>query len=258
MKSNYVDAHMHVPKETWQMERAMEIIEQEGISTLAVSVDIPSYYKLKEISKGTDWLDISFGIHPIKAFRYAGQLNKIQPYLEESPRIGEIGLCKYWATDYEAQKRVFDYQLEYARKVGKTVNLHTAGYEWEVVKSLERNMPPAVLVHWYSGPVEAFRELNSMGCYFSFGVNMIAKGADCSDPVKSSVPVSEKILLEVPINRILTETDGIEARNWIDGHYSYADSIPQIIRKIAELRDEGETEMRHKIWENYRTFIAFS
>lgn len=256
MEPTYIDAHMHFSKDKKEIEKTLCIIKRERVQTLAVSTCIPSYCQIRDLSKKEEFLDISFGIHPNQAGKYVNCLNEIVPYLQEASCIGEIGLCKYWAKDYEAQKRVFGYQIKYAAKHEKPVNLHTAGYEREIVEILKKYMPPAVLIHWYSGPLDVFHELNAMGCYFSFGVNLIANEADSLDCVKSDIPITRKILSLVPLNRILTETDGIDARKWIDGTSSYADAIPKIMKRLSKLLSIEECDMNHQIIENYRRFMG--
>jgi hypothetical protein len=63
-----------------------------------------------------------------------------------------------------ANCRIF---LRAAREQEKIASLHTKGVEREVLDLLDQYDLTRVIVHWYSGPLDIFRELVARGVYFT-------------------------------------------------------------------------------------------
>src|SRR5262249_1112643 len=146
------------------------------ILTLAVAMDPPSYARTREIAARSPLVLPCFGIHPWQADRYAHDLDALQPLIDTSPLLGEIGLDYVWDEDpahYPSQRAVFAYFLGAAATQDKIVNLHTKGAEHDVVTMLDRIGVRRAIVHWYSGPRDAFDALIARDSYFTFGVETL-------------------------------------------------------------------------------------
>src|SRR5262249_29089870 len=149
----WVDAHAHLDKYEAALPAALEEIQQYGIFTVSVSMDLPSYERNREIARRCPWVLPTFGVHPWNAGQYAPQLDRLSPVLAQSPMLGEIGLDYYWVEDasqYPAQQAVLEFFLAAAKEQGKIVNLHTKGAEKEILDGLNRYDLPRAIVHWYS------------------------------------------------------------------------------------------------------------
>ena len=140
----------------------------------------------------------TFGVHPWVAAEYADRLEDLHTAIEQSPMLGEIGLDYFLVRDpsqYPAQRKVLEFFLASAAQHDKIVSLHTKGAEKDVIGLLTRYNVRRVIVHWYSGPLDVFRELVAMGMYFTIGVEVLY-----SEHIRT-------IAREVPLDRLLTETD---------------------------------------------------
>ena len=175
-----IDAHSHVDRydlvDEGALERAIAEISQTGILTISNSMDLASYRRNLEIGKTCGLVVPTFGVHPWNAPEYAGRLEDLAEATEHSPMIGEIGLDHHFVTDTSAcpaQRNVLEFFLSAASDQEKIVSLHTKGAEEEVLGLLDRYEIPRVIVHWYSGPLDVFRELVARGVYLTVGIEVL-------------------------------------------------------------------------------------
>ena len=237
-----VDAHAHLDKYGKGLAPALEEIEQHGIFTWAVSMDLPSYERNLEIAESCSLVLPTFGIHPRRAPDYASRLNELSSWIERSPAIGEIGLDLHWVEDssqYPAQRKVFEYLLAAAREQKKIVNLHTKGAEKEVLDLLERYGIVRAIVHWYSGPLDILRALADYGAYFTLGVEILT-----SEEIRH-------IARAVPLDRILTETDNPGGLKWLHGTLGMPKIILEVIEQIAAIKQETAEAIVQAVEENF-------
>lgn len=139
------------------------------------------------------------GLHPWYAADH--KVSDMAPYLSACPVIGEIGMDSVWcSTPLPIQEQVFREQLSLAYSLGKPVILHTKGQEKEIA-SILKEYPNTYLVHWYS--CEQFLEdYLALDCYFSVGPDVWWN------------PTVRRVAETVPLNRLLIETDGMNAVKW--------------------------------------------
>jgi TatD DNase family protein len=227
----YIDVHAHLDGYDelgpGALERALEEIARHRIFTISNSMDEPSYQRNLEIAARSPWVLPVFGIHPWNAHRYAGRRKDLVGLLTQSPVFGEIGLDHFFVKDkshYPAQREIFQLFLAAARDQGKMVIVHTKGAEREVLEVLDRYALPRVVIHWYSGPLEVFREMVGRGFYFTVGgeimrlekIRTIARGA--------------------PADRLLTETDNPGGPQSVFGRPGYPPILLDTVQALAKVR----------------------
>lgn len=237
----YIDSHTHLDFFENNIDKAIKDINENKIITLANSMDIESYNKNKEYSKISKYIKPSFGIHPWKAAEFKGELEDLIPYIEESELIGEIGLDFCWVEDtstYNKQRKIFNFILKESIKRNKVVNLHTKGAEEEVYEALNKYKYNKAIIHWYSGEVKTLEKLIELGCYFTISVDI------------GYSEVTSKVLEKVPLNRILVETDGPTALEWVNGDYAYPSEIKNVFLKVAKYKNISVENLTNIIWEN--------
>jgi TatD DNase family protein len=136
------------------------------------------------------------GIHPHDAAD--GDLEEVRS-LHAHPKavaVGETGLD--WYRDYaprDAQRRVFESQLELARVLGKPVVIHTRAADDDTLSALT-GFDGTVVLHCFSSP-RLLPAALERGWYVSFAGN-------------ASYPNASELRLaatQVPADRILAETD---------------------------------------------------
>ena len=242
----YIDAHTHLDFYKDNILKAIKDINENKIITLATSMDIESYKKNKEYSKDSKYIKPCFGIHPCKASNYNENLENLIPYIEESEIIGEIGLDYVWVEDkstYEKQREVFKFILEESIKRNKVVNLHTKGAENEIYTILKKHNYNKVIIHWYSGDLETLTKLINLGCYFTISVDI------------GYCEYTYNILDKIPLNRLLLETDGPTALQWVNGEYAYPNFIKKVYEKVSKYKNIKISELEKIIEINYNKLI---
>lgn len=223
-----VNAHDHLSHYPSQ-GGALQEIERLEITTLAVSESIEDYESIPDhplISKG-------IGIHPWQVTpetSYQG----LESYIKDCDFIGEIGLDYYWAKDpaaYPKQREVFEYFLQMAKAHHKISNIHTKGAEGEVLQLLKHYQLRNQIIHWYSGPLDLLDEFLALDCFFTISVD-----AGHSE-------LTDAIIDHVPHDRLLFETDGPGALEWVTGEPSWPQEILRIRQYVAERKGLNSTEI---------------
>ncbi|MEZ4512655.1 MAG: TatD family hydrolase [Chloroflexota bacterium] len=245
-----LDAHTHLdmyPDDDGALTAVLAQLIQHRIFTLSVSIDVPSYQRARQIAADAPHIIPLFGIHPWEAHRYANDLPSLVPLMAETPLFGEIGLDFHFFKEpaHQTQQRaVLDFFLDAAVAQQKIVNLHVLGAEREVLTQLEAFRPPTPIVHWYSGPRSLIDRYLAVGTYFSFGVELLFSQR------------IERLLTAVPPHRLLTETDNPTAYSHFAHQPGTPDLLPQIIAKIAQVRQMTEAEVVELVADNFTRLIA--
>jgi len=150
-----IDAHVHMDRYEDELDRALEEIRLRRIFTVSTSMSIPSYEKNIEVAGRCEHILPIFGVHPWNASGYSERLEDLNPYIDRSPMLGEIGLDYHYvkqAHRYPAQRKVFGHFLAAAARQDKVVNIHTKGAEADVLELLDRYGLRRVIVHWHDHP----------------------------------------------------------------------------------------------------------
>jgi TatD DNase family protein len=241
-----IDAHVHIDKYGAELHQALQEIRAHEVFTIAVAMDVPSYRRSREIGDECDLVLPTFGIHPRRAPEYVDRLSELNPLIEQSPAIGEIGLDFHWVKEsshYPAQRKVLEYFLAAAREQKKMVNLHTKGAEKEILNLLERYDIQHAIVHWYSGPIDILRALIQFGAYFTVGV-----GVSYSETIQA-------VAREIPDQLLLTETDNPGGLKWLKGVVGMPTDIRNVIQVIAQVRNSSPGAVSQTVQANFLRMI---
>ena len=184
-------------------------------------------------------------LHPWYADRFT--VAELLPFIRESAALGEIGLDSVWTdVDMDVQHRAFTEQLDLAQRLGMPVVLHTKGMEAEIAEALLPYAMPK-LVHWYSCGAHLEKYL-AQDCWFTVG------------PDHRTNPAVQAVLRAVPQERILTETDGLEAVAWALGRDVEPEEIKAVIegelKAIARVHGISVFEAEDRVEENFARFMG--
>lgn len=193
---------------------------------------------------------LSYGIHPWDA----AQNSSIVTHLYEAcDIIGEVGLDKPWTdVSLTVQLPIFRQQLAIAQQLKKPVILHTKGYEALILDHI-REFPNTYYVHWYSSD-KYLEEYIAEDVYLSVGPSVI------------SDPSVQQVARLTPSERLLVESDGIEATAWAydqalsgtDSLTFYQASMVQTIQTVAKLRQSSPDDISSLCHNNLLNFINTS
>jgi len=243
-----IDAHSHLDMYEDATESALEEIMQHRIFTISNSLEPSSYERNLEIAEACDLVLPTFGVHPQNAPKYVDCLEDMSGAIEQSPMIGEIGLDYHFVEDacqYPAQREVFEFFLVAAKEQRKIVNLHTKGAEKEILHLLNCYDIQRAIVHWYSGPLDVFRELAARGTYLTIGVEVLY-----SEHIQT-------IARELPSEQLLTETDNPGGPRWLTGTLGMPILLRNVIQALAELKKTTAEAIIQKVQSNFLRLIRF-
>jgi len=245
-----IDAHTHIDRYDLvgkdAVKSALEEITRHRIFTISNSIDLPSYRRNLAIGEMCDLVLPTFGVHPWNAPQYVQRLEALSEAIAQSPMLGEIGLDHYFVKDasqYPAQRKVFEFFLAAASEQGKVVNLHTTGAEGEILELLDRYDISRAIVHWYSGPLDILKELAARGMYFTVGIEVLH-----SEHIQA-------IAQEIPLQQLLTETDNPDGPQGLIGGPGMPLLLRDVIRGLAKVRRTTVEAIAQTIHANLLTLI---
>lgn len=243
----YLDAHTHLYSFGEKLPETLEYMNRERIYVMDCTIHPEDYLWSKKIGSENPLILTGFGIHPWESVNYHENLEQYLPYMKEAPFIGEIGLDFFWVTDasaFEVQRKVCTFLLKESARLGKMANLHTKGAEEEIFTLLRKTDHPKAVIHWYSGPRHVFDRLLDFGCRFTIGVD-----------VHESLQTREMVAL-LPLDRILAETDGPEAKAWLTGQSGTPQDLLEVIRTIAEIKGLNVEDVQKATYENGMAWLS--
>ena len=231
-----IDAHAHY-------HRPDELPARRGVRTLFCGTNPETAAQVLAL-RGENHL-VSCGLHPWQADRFT--VADMLPYIRQSAALGEIGLDSVWTdVDMDIQRRAFTEQLDLAQRLGMPVILHTKGMEGEIARTLRPFIVPK-LVHWYSCE-DYLDEYIDQGCWFTVG------------PDHAGNPAVQAVIRRVPLDRLLTETDGLDAVAWALNRPATPDMIGETLRgelrAIAPAHGVHPAEADDRVAENLERFLS--
>ncbi len=240
-----IDAHAHIDRYDLLGEGALDAalaeIAQRPILTISNAMDPASYQRNLEIAARSDLVLPLFGVHPWNAPEWAHRLEALASLAEASPMLGELGLDFYFVQEaalYPAQRRVLEFFLAAAHDQDKIVHLHTKGAEVAVLELLDCYQIRRAVVHWYSGPLNVLQAFIARDCYFTTGLEVCH-----SDHVRA-------IARQIPLDRLLTETDNPGGPQGYLGRPGMPGLIAQVVEGLAEAREVRPEVIRRAVQEN--------
>ena len=152
--------------------------------------------------------------------------------------IGEIGIDFKEGQNKEIQEKFFTLQLELAQKLKIPAIIHSRKAEKEVLKILENYPKLKKILHCFSGKFSLVKKADEMGCYFSIPTNIVKNEH------------FQKMVKELPKNKILTETDAPFLSPYPEKRNQPA-FIKESIKKISEIWNLSEKQTENQIERNF-------
>lgn len=238
----YVDAHAHLDKYEAELPDIIREIEQHEIFTVSVSMNADAYAKSKAIDELSDWVISIFGVHPWDAPKFRAGLETLQPLIDDSPMLGEIGLDYHFVSEPEnhaLQRTIFQHFVEQGVAQNKVLNIHSKGAESDVDRILEELGAERAIIHWYSGPIEQLQSLARKRFYFTVGVEVLFN------------PNIQEIAKTIPSDLLLTETDNPGGYHWLTGDLGTPSIIRSVVQKLSDLRGWSVEKTKGVVQQNF-------
>lgn len=235
-----IDAHCHLDIEG----QLFELLTANSIPATINCQTTKEWLTNKQLVSHFPFLSLSAGIHPWDADQMS--FSEFLPILEEASIIGEIGMDNEWTSvPLTTQEMIFRKQLAFASEHNKPVILHTKGMEKQIANVIQE-YPNTYLVHWYSSLdyLENYLELDT---YFTVGPSLMTD------------PAVQQVIEQVPLERLLFESDGLEALAWAkevtNEQVDYLSIQQKNLEQFALLKDISYKELVSQLKMNYSQWI---
>ncbi len=228
-----IDVHAHLyalsPKEIEEIVKAVVVVSNgEDWKTSEECIRLAHAYPT---------VFAAVGYHPT----YAKEYRDISPLLgEKVVAIGEIGLDGKIDVPIDVQEKVFCIQLELAERTGLPVIIHSRRAHEKVLEIIASYNVKFDL-HWFSGGLSAAIRALELGAYFSIG------------PYAVNSKYYRALLAELPMERILTETD---TPVLIGGKKNTPVRVREVVRVIAEVKGTQEEDVVAQVFKNFVAFFG--
>lgn len=236
----YINAHDHLDQYQ-DLAQSLDIIERNSIISLAVSMDEKDFRKIEKIAQDHPLIKKGLGIHPWRVLEETN-LRDLEPLVPQADFLGEIGLDYFWAPDsslYPKQREIFEGLLVLAKDHKKVCNIHTKGAEDHVLSYLKKHKMRGQIIHWYSGPLDLVKDYLALDSYFTIG------------PDIGYSQTTDQLIDLLPLDRILTETDGPKSLEWVNGQYGQPTYIRDILHYIGKRKNLDLLQLKEEVYGNY-------
>lgn len=194
-----IDFHCHLDLYPNALQLLDEVAHRNEF-TLAVTTSPRAFIATSRVFSGRASVHIGLGLHPEVAEAKQGEEDLLVQLIASARFIGEIGLdgSPRFKQSLPLQVRIFTSAIaECQRQGGRVMSIHSRGAETRVLDTLEAHPGAGTpVLHWFSGNRAELQRAIRLGCWFSVGPAMLA-GAK-----------GRAHLSEMPLNRVLPETDG--------------------------------------------------
>ena len=249
------DSHAHYDAEEFDDDRkeVIEELKNEGvIGIMNCSSSYESIAKTCELINTWDFIYGAIGIHPENADEFKDEMiEEFKEIIKKNQKIkaiGEIGLDYYWDEnpDKEIQKDVFRKHMKLAEELNLPVIIHDRDAHEDTLNIIKEFPNVKGVVHCFSGSVEFAKECLKLGYYI--GVTGVVTFKNAKKVVK--------VVKEVPIERLLVETDcPYMAPEPNRGKRNKSSYIKYVIEKISEIKEINPKEFNIKVNENLQNLF---
>lgn len=201
MITNLVDFHCHLDLYP-EFESLISESERKSIHTLTVTTTPKAWPRNRDLASVTKHVRVALGLHPQVVSERAHEFALWREYLPQSRYIGEVGLDagpKFYKS-FDLQKQVFEKILKECSTAGeKILTVHSLRSAPTVLDMIEAYLSQGscrVVLHWFTGGPKQAKRAIDLGCYLSINAEMLKSDRH------------QALLKDIPISRILTETDG--------------------------------------------------
>ena len=248
----FIDTHSHIYYDKYNDDLDLVInksIDNNVKQIICVGVDIESSIKSIKIAEKYDCVYATVGYHPheskdtIKNYLY--ELEKLSKH-EKVVAIGETGLdYHYNHSDKATQLKVFLEQLELANALKMPVIIHNRNSDNDIIECLVKKNISNGVIHCFASNLEFAHKVINQGLNISF-TGLI-----------TFVKELEKVISDVPINKIMLETDSpylapIPYRGKRNEPYM----IKYIAEKISQIKNIALEEVRNQTTQTAKDFFG--
>jgi len=181
----------------------------------------------------------ALGFHPLLAAKNAKEISAFESLSKTCRLIGEVGLdgSKQGIGTIDIQGKIFERVIAAISGKKRFVTVHSRGAVKQVLECLDRYTMYPVVFHWFSGSKSELTSVLDAGHYFSFNPAM-AQSAKWLSAIG-----------DVPLDRILTETDGPYSK--VSGSASRPQDVGLVLDWLSSRFKRTRTDIEDIIAANF-------
>jgi TatD DNase family protein len=241
-----IDTHAHL--DPAEAPAVLDRARAAGVDrVVVVATSVAQAHEVLALAEADDGVYACLGVHPHEAGA-PGDLGELRRLLRHTRAVavGETGLDYF--RDYaprDAQRQLFQVELELAGELGKPVVIHTRAAERDTLAALT-GFEGTVVLHCFSSPALLEPALER-GWYVSFAGNVTYPKA----------PELREAAARVPRERILAETDSpYLAPQPVRGKRNEPAHVVHTVATLAAARGEDAAELGRQIDANATAAFA--
>jgi TatD DNase family protein len=217
-----------------------------GLYVLSVTTTPSAWKQSAEMVAHMPRIRVALGLHPELARERKSELELFDSLLPRCRYVGEVGLdgSPELKEAWPDQVHVFEHVLAAcAAAGGKIMTIHSRRAADEVLDCLKRfEGAGRPVLHWYSGGLRTLNQAVDMGCWFSVGPGMI------------SGEKGRALIAKMPMDRVLTETDG--PFSMTKGKSVYPWDVDKVVVGLSEIWGMGHDRTVTTLKENLRRLVS--
>ncbi len=202
----FTDTHTHLYLEEFDADRA-EVIQnarEKGVERILLpNIDSTTLERLqKMVSAYPENCFPMMGLHPTSVTEdFEKELALVENELQTGNYygVGEIGIDLYWDQTFaEEQKEAFRRQLQWAKKYGLAVSIHTRNAFEPVLQIVKQELTDALhgVFHCFTGTLKEAKQLLDTGFKLGIGGIVTFKNSGLAETVAA-----------LPLESLVLETD---------------------------------------------------
>ncbi|NJK91770.1 MAG: TatD family deoxyribonuclease [Blastochloris sp.] len=241
--TSLVDYHVHL--DLFQDHVSMlNRCEKKKIEIFTMTTTPLAWKKNCDLTVGFPRVRVGLGLHPQLVTERAHEVELFEKMVSQTYYVGEVGLDAgpRFYKGISLQREVFLRVLKSSAQSGpKIFSIHSIRCAAKVMDCIEdtcgKRHDLGFVFHWFSGSkMEVLRALE-MGFYFSVNPMMLKSNS------------SRSVLRCIPINRLLTETDGPFVDKEPQRKF-LPENLGDTIRDLAALYEIPSELLKTQIWKN--------
>lgn len=238
--NNLIDTHFHLDcyKNHSQIYDDINKLEQYTICV----TNLPGVFEsCIGMYKETKYIKFAVGYNPQMIISNKFDKVSFLRAMHKTKYVGEVGLdfSKHYENYKSKQIVIFDFICKVAAKENKILSIHSRKAEKEVLALLKKNKVKYAIIHWYTGNVDLVKEFIKEGYYFSI------------NPAMTRSLAGKKIIGEIPMERVLVETDGPISK--MNGKKIEPKNLIEVYEKIDDIYNIKNC--RNIIYNNFKRLL---
>lgn len=224
--------------------RVVSECKSRGIYVLSVTTVPKAWHGTSKLAYGCPRIRTALGLHPQVAHHREHELELFDALLPNAKFVGEIGLDggRDFRKHKDVQLKVFRHILNKVNEEqGRIMTIHSRNSASSVINELS-NIEGIPILHWFTGTLNELKKAINIGCWFSVG------------PAMLNSEKGRNIVSNIPLDRILTETDGPFVK--VSGRAAFPWDAGTATKKIATLRNFNLKETEELIDCNFKRLVS--